>query len=69
MCLGSVVGGLSHCKPGVESSLRSIFSLSDETALTVVRPTGVYLLDFFCSGIQFYVLLKSLSLLYPLFTS
>ena len=24
----------------------------------VVRPTGVYLLDFFCSGIQFYVLLS-----------
>ena len=24
-------------------------------ALAVVRPTGVYLLDFFCSGIQFYV--------------
>ena len=23
-------------------------------ALAVVRPTGVYLLDFFCSGIQFY---------------
>ena len=22
------------------------------------RPTGVYLLDFFCSGIQFYVLLS-----------
>ena len=27
-------------------------------ALAVVRPTGVYLLDFFCSGIQFYVLLR-----------
>ena len=24
----------------------------------VVRPTGVYLLDFFCSGIQFYLLLS-----------
>ena len=23
-------------------------------ALAVVRPTRVYLLDFFCSGIQFY---------------
>ena len=23
-----------------------------------VRPTGVYLLDFFCSGIQFYLLLS-----------
>ena len=27
-------------------------------ALAVVRPTGVYLFDFFCSGIQFYVLLS-----------
>ena len=26
--------------------------------LAVVRPTGVYLLDFFCAGIQFYVLLS-----------
>ena len=33
-----------------------------------VRPTGVYLLDFFCSGIQFYLLLNPylcfISLLY-----
>ena len=27
-------------------------------ALAVVRPTGVYLLDFFCSGFQFYSLLS-----------
>ena len=27
-------------------------------ALTVDRPTGVKLLDFFCSGIQFHVLLS-----------
>ena len=26
--------------------------------LAVVRPTGVYLLDFFCYGILFYVLLS-----------
>ena len=26
--------------------------------LAVFRPMGVYLLDFFCSGIQFYVLLN-----------
>ena len=26
--------------------------------LTVVRPIRVYLLDFFCSGIQFYILLS-----------
>ena len=28
------------------------------SVLAVVRPTGVYLLDFFCSSIQFYVLLS-----------
>ena len=37
-------------------------------ALAVVRPTGVYLLDFFCTGIQFYLLLSpnlcSISFLY-----
>ena len=27
-------------------------------ALAVVRPTGVYLFDFFCPGIQFYLLLS-----------
>ena len=27
-------------------------------ALAVVRPTRVYMFDFFCSGIQFYVLLS-----------
>ena len=27
-------------------------------ALAVVRPTGVYLVDFFCSGIKFYVILS-----------
>ena len=27
--------------------------------LAVVRLTGVYLLDFFCSGIQFYLLLST----------
>ena len=36
--------------------------------LAVVRPTGVFLLDFFCSGIQFYLLLSpylcSISVLY-----
>ena len=29
-----------------------------------VGPTGVYLLDFFCSSIQFYLLLCFISLLY-----
>ena len=31
---------------------------SGPDALVVVMPTGVYLLDLFCSGIQFYVLLS-----------
>ena len=39
-----------------------------QTACLVVRPNGVYLLDFFCSGIQFYLLLSPyvcfISLLY-----
>ena len=26
--------------------------------MAVVRPTGVYLLDFFCFGTQFYLLLR-----------
>ena len=30
----------------------------DHRSLTVVGPTGVYQLDFFCSGIQFYLLLS-----------
>ena len=29
-----------------------------KVTLAVVRPTRVYLLDFFCSGIQFYLLLS-----------
>ena len=33
-------------------------------ALAVVRPTGVYLLYFFCSGIQFYLLLTLSPFLY-----
>ena len=36
----------------------SIDEMVGPDALAVVRPTGVYLLDFFCSGIQFYVLLS-----------
>ena len=38
--------------------------LLDLFALAVVRPTGVYLLDFFSSGIQFYLLLSFISFLY-----
>ena len=30
----------------------------DEMLWLFVRPTGVYLLDFFCSGIQFFLLLS-----------
>ena len=32
--------------------------LSIDKMVAVVRPTGVYLLDFFCSSIQFYLLLS-----------
>ena len=49
--LNSINGGALECfncervlKPG---------------ALAVIRPAGVYLLDFFCSGIQFYLLLST----------
>ena len=35
--------------------------------LLFVGPTGVYLLDFFCSGIQFYLLLSPY--MYPCFIS
>ena len=40
-------------------------------ALAVVGPTGVYLMDFFCSGILFSLLftIESLSLLYLFFIS
>ena len=34
-------------------------------ALAVVRPTGVYLFDFFCSGIQFYALISPMFALSP----
>ena len=36
----------------------SIGEMVGPDALAVVRPTGVYLLDFFCSCIQFYLLLS-----------
>ena len=36
----------------------SIDEIVGTFALAVVRPKGVYLLDFFCSGIQFYVQLS-----------
>ena len=36
-------------------------------ALAVVRPTGVYLLHFFFSGIQFYLLLSPIFALSPFY--
>ena len=48
---------------GYQSLLRfrlgdlSVDEMVGPGALTVVRPTGVYLLDFFCIGVQFYLLL------------
>ena len=40
-------------------------TVSKWNALAVLRLTGVYLLDFFCSSIQFYLLLSP----YPCFIS
>ena len=43
-----------HCSQ--KYRFRGFHSTRNSTdALTVVRPTGVHLLGFFCSGIQFYV--------------
>ena len=58
---------LLNCKPGGSdfrlydgSDLRTYLLMrwKGPDALAVVRPTGVYLFDFFCSGIQFYLLLS-----------
>ena len=59
---------LAKCVRDASSDFR-LFSSSDlkayllmrwqgPDALAVVRPTGVYLLNFFCSSIQFYLLLS-----------
>ena len=40
------------------STITEVLSFSLFMSLAVVRPTGVYLLDFFCSSIQFYLLLS-----------
>ena len=55
----AVVSWINHlpCKPGVAGSIPGFTCLSDETR--------VYLLDFFCSGIQFNLLLSP----YPCFIS
>ena len=46
----------------------AVYSGSTLFASMFVGPTGVYLLDFFCSGVQFYLLLSPclcfISLLY-----
>ena len=39
-------------------ALRSFVKRAPADALAVVRHTGVYVLDFFCNGIWFYVLLS-----------
>ena len=50
------------------SDVKTYLLLLESDALAVVRPTLVYLLDFLCSGIQFYLLLSPylcfISLLY-----
>ena len=35
-----------------------LLRMKELVALPVVRPTGVYLLDYFCFNIQFYLLLN-----------
>ena len=40
------------------STITEVLSFFLFMSLAVVRPPGVYLLDFFCSGIQFYLLLS-----------
>ena len=50
--------------PGEGSNIIK-FSISKIFILDFVGPTGVYLLDFFCSGIQFNLLLSP----YPCFIS
>ena len=40
------------------STITEVLSVSLFMSLAVVRPTGVYLLDFFSSSIQFYLLLS-----------
>ena len=53
---------LFNCTPlGWASDSMTVLTIDEmvgSDALAVVRPTGVYLLDFFCSGIQIYVLLS-----------
>ena len=47
---------LFNCKPGGWTSDLKTYLLirwKGPEALAVVRPTGVYLLDFFCSGIRY----------------
>ena len=40
------------------STITEVLSVSLFMSLAVVRPTGVYLLDFFYSSFQFYLLLS-----------
>ena len=43
---------------GFDLKISLLTRWQEPDALAVVRPTRVYLLDFFCSGTQFYVLLS-----------
>ena len=51
------VGRTSDCD-GSDLKTYLLMKWKGPDAVVVVRPTGVYLLDFICSGIQFYVLLS-----------
>ena len=52
-------GGLDlRLYDGSDLKTLSIDEMVGSDALAVVRSTEIYLFDFFCSGIQFYVLLS-----------
>ena len=49
-----------------DKQLAQLFS-GRQADLAVVRPTRIYLLHFFCSGIQFYLLLNPIFALSPFY--
>ena len=44
------------------STITEVLSFSLFMSLAVVRPTGVYLLDFFCSSTHFYLLFDDINI-------
>ena len=52
---------------GSDLKTHLLMRLWEPDALAVVRPTGVYLLDFFCYGFLFYLLLSYIFALSPFY--